>query len=160
MVPRISIIIFPDDGSLLNPEEQFAVGVISPRVPRIAFTKFSLTTHSIRLGQDSGSILPTFFPQSVIFDSQGREVTPFSVGQKSIHLSLIPSMFFRISLLEPDPMIFFPFAETDFTIVDFLHHLPGSEFFYDFAFGIESGDVPRIAIPPITHVHIAVGMVF
>ena len=114
MVPRISIIIFPDDGSLLNPEEQFAVGVISPRVPGFAFAKFSFTAHSIRMGQDSGSMLQTFLPQSIIFDSQGREVTSFSVGQKSIHLSLIPSMFFRISLLEPDPVIFFPFAETDF----------------------------------------------
>ena len=53
------------------------------------------------------------------------------LGAKSIHLSLIPSMFFRISLLEPDPVIFFPFTETDFTIVDFLHHLTSSQFFYD-----------------------------
>ena len=69
-------------------------------------------------------------------------------------------MFFRISLLEPDPMIFFPFAETDFTIVDFLHHLPGSQFFYDFAFGIESDDVPVIAFLPLACVLEAVGKVF
>ena len=69
-------------------------------------------------------------------------------------------MFFRISLLKPDPMIFFPFAETDFTIVDFLHHLPGSEFFYDFALGIESGDIPVIAFLPLACVLEAVGKVF
>ena len=71
MVRGISIIIFPDDGSLLNPEEQFAVGVISYRVPGFAFTKFSFTAHSIMMGQDSGSMLQTFLPLSVIFDSQG-----------------------------------------------------------------------------------------
>jgi len=71
MVSGYLFIIFPDDGSLLNPEEQFAVGVISPRVPGFAFMKFSFTAHSIRMGQDSGSMLQTFLPQSIIFDSQG-----------------------------------------------------------------------------------------
>ena len=71
MVRGISIIIFPDDGSLLNPEEQFSVGVISHRVPGFAFTKFSFTPHSIRMGQDSGSMLKTFLPLSVLFNSQG-----------------------------------------------------------------------------------------
>ena len=57
-------------------------------------------------------------------------------------------------------MIFFPFTETDFTIVDFLHHRPGSKFFYDFSFGIESDDVPVIAFLPLANVLEAVGKVF
>ena len=57
-------------------------------------------------------------------------------------------------------MIFFPFTETDFTIVDFLHHLPGSQFFYDDAFGIQSDDVPVFAFLPLTCVLEAVGKVF